>query len=73
MGIPVILVYLGFLRADRMEDRGKPFVRDTDWQDLMRTHCAAIPVEVWNRPWKLNGETFVPLLRTMECPLELAG
>jgi hypothetical protein len=69
MGVPVILVYLGFLKADEMKDRGRPFTCDVDWQDLVRTHSTAIPAEVWNRPRKLSGQTFVPLLRTMEIPL----
>jgi hypothetical protein len=38
LGIPVVLVYLGFLRANEMTDRGKPFTDHSDWERLVKSH-----------------------------------
>src|SRR6266542_1050241 len=36
-GIPVVLVYLGFLKATEMADRGAPFADHATWEILVRT------------------------------------
>lgn len=70
LGISVILVYLGFLNADEMHDRGKPFVDGADWQQLVRTHSQRLfPLAIWDHQWKINGQTFVPLIKAIEWPL----
>ncbi len=48
LGVPVILVYLGFLNADEMSDRGRPFHSADDWEGAVRTHSAGVvPDNVW--------------------------
>jgi len=69
-GIPVILVYLGFLRADDMTDQGKPFETPAEWEALVRSHNKPLfPASVWNCEWKIDGLPFVPLIRSIEWPL----
>ena len=66
-GIPVVLVYLGFLNASEMADLGEPFSNQNAWEALVKTHSAPLfPAEVWNRRWSVNGVPFVPLIRSVE-------
>jgi hypothetical protein len=70
-GVPVILVYLGFLNAREMADRGEPFSNQASWEALVKTHSASLfPAEVWNRRWSVNGVPFVPLIRSTEQALD---
>ena len=55
LGMPVILVYLGFVGAEEMRDGEiqKPIKDSDDWRELVLHHSAHLfPAEVWNR----NGE-----------------
>ncbi|HUU44156.1 MAG TPA: hypothetical protein VMX75_14070 [Spirochaetia bacterium] len=71
LGLPVILVYLGFLNAEEMRDLGKPFAADVDWQRLVRSHSKAlVPDGIWNQKWELYGQPFIPLIRSIEWPLD---
>jgi hypothetical protein len=71
--VPVILVYLGFLGCDDMKEGGV-IATDAEWEQLVRTHSAAIaPPDIWNRDWSLHGRTFVPLIRSLSVPLPPAS
>jgi len=70
LGVPVILVYLGFLNAGEMSDQGTPFATSADWETLVRSQSEPLfPESVWNREWKLNGQSLIPLIRSVNCPL----
>jgi len=70
LGIPVVLVYLGFLNADEMKDRGQPLADDADWQNLVKRHSRVLfPATVWNHSWMCGGQPFIPLIRSLEMPL----
>ena len=71
MQVPVVLVYLGFLKAEEMRDRGTVFTREEDWDGLVKSHSAALfPEQVWGRAWDLkNGTRLIPLIRSLEWPL----
>jgi hypothetical protein len=71
LGISVILVYLGFLRADEMRKPNQtPFTRPEDWEQLVRLHSAYLfPEEVWNRKWTLHDQLFIPIIKTLYLPL----
>jgi len=72
LGIPVVLVYLGFLNAIEMSDRGVPFSNHKAWDQIVMSHSGPLfPDEVWNQRWRLNGETFIPLIKTIELPLNI--
>lgn len=70
LGLPVVLVYLGFLRAEEMRDRSAPFGAHAEWERLVRAHSQPLfPGEVWDKPWSCNGQFFAPLIRSLEVPL----
>lgn len=68
--IPVVLIYLGFLHADEMADRGKPFASQTEWAALVKSHSAALfPSHLWDTRLLSNGQPLIPLIRSIEQPL----
>lgn len=67
MGYAVVLVYLAFLNAEEMRDRGEPLTSTTQWQALVDQHSSSLfSTEVWNRQWEVNGRLFIPLIRAVE-------
>jgi hypothetical protein len=70
LGIPVVLVYLGFLNAAEMARGGTPFATASEWESVVAEHSAPLfPESVWNREWDVNGVPFIPLIRAIELPL----
>lgn len=71
LGVPVVLVYLGYLMANDMSKPGEvPFADTTEWSALVRSHSASLfPGEVWDRSWPVGGVPFIPLIRSIEVPL----
>lgn len=66
MGIPVILVYLGFLKADEMKDRGIPFDNHEQWKQLVESQSQDLfPNTVWGKTMGVNGVQFIPLIRSV--------
>ena len=72
VGVPVILVYLGFLGSEEMRKPDtRPFADEAEWDALVRSHSEPLfPAEVWNRKWTLHGQAFIPLIRSIEQPLD---
>lgn len=67
LGVPVILVYLGFLNADEMAHCGRPFVSDLDWRKLMLSHSAnLVPESAWGTRLQTAQAPMWALLRTMD-------
>ncbi len=74
LGVPVVLIYLGFLKVYEMDDRGRPFVEPSDWERLVVSHSHHLfAAKVWNRRWTLHGVPFIPLIRSVEQPLREEG
>jgi hypothetical protein len=72
LGFAVALVYLGFLRAEEMKDKGNPFADHSDWERIVKAHSNPLfSPEAWNRQWTLNGKPFIPLIRSVEQRLDL--
>jgi hypothetical protein len=70
MGIPVILVYLGFLEANEMDYRGEPFVDPADWARVVLEHSRDIvPSTAWGRTLKVGSASITPLIRSFHQPL----
>lgn len=70
LGYPVILIYLGFLDAAEMSDRGAPFKTHAQWQKLVTSHSTPLfPSAVWNQTWHMHGNLFTPLIKTIHQPL----
>ena len=73
LGIPVILVYLGFLNAEEMRKgkAQKPFADHAEWEALVKSHSHPLfPEEVWDRPWTLHDQSFIPLIRSLDMPYD---
>ncbi len=79
LGIPVILVYLGFIGCEEMRKGAaqRPIADKEDWQQMVHAHCKPLfPHEVWNQEWHVHGRSFIPLIRVAEqslSRLEAAG
>jgi len=72
LGIPIILVYLGFLNAEEMYDQGVPFSEHMRWENLVKSQSTALfPEDVWNNRWKVLGQPLIPLIISSEQPLAL--
>jgi hypothetical protein len=71
LGVPVVLIYLGFLEADEMKDQGEVLADAGHWQSLVTSHSQALfPAAVWERRWECGGQPFIPLIRSLVTPLE---
>jgi hypothetical protein len=71
LGVPVVLVYLGFLKADEMRDHGVPFADKKTWERLIRAHARGLaPENVWENPLSVKGTAMVALIRSLSVPLE---
>ena len=76
LGVPVILVYLGFVEAYEMS-RGNGNNRNSEvlinhqmWRNLVYDHGSMIvPKEVWNSEVSIYGKSFIPLIRSAQVAL----
>ena len=71
LGYPVILVYLGFLKAEEMKEEMKEemdtdiFGNHANWTSRVKEHSNPLfPEKIWNNEWKIHGQLFVPLIRS---------
>lgn len=71
LGIPVVLVYLGFLKATDMSKPGEvPFANAASWESLVKAHSETLfPAEVWGRSWSVKSAPFIPLIRSLQVSL----
>jgi hypothetical protein len=66
LGVPVILVYLGFLNAEEMSDIGQPFRSVNEWSDLINSHSVGIvPNSAWEYPIDVNGTPMRAVIRAV--------
>jgi hypothetical protein len=74
LGVPVILVYLGFLRAEEMRDQGEPFADASAWDSSVRAYSQGIvPESVWNTRMVIQDTPLRVLLRSIEVDLPEVG
>lgn len=67
LGVPVLLVYLGFLRADEMADVGEPLVDHDNWERLVREHGQpVVPPEAWDTVIDVRGTALRAVIRSAE-------
>jgi len=65
--VPVVLVYLGFLRAEEMR---VPFADAEQWDHLVRDHSkGVVPGGVWDSPTFVNGTPLCAKISSREVPL----
>lgn len=74
LGVPVVLVYLGFLDALEMADQGAPLATAREWEQLVLRHAEGlVPREAWGRSWAVDSVPFVALIASAQQPLERLG
>jgi len=72
MGIPVVLVYLGFLHATEMSDRGAWFINHAGWEDAVRRYSSTgVPADAWGKRLEVGGAWLQLAIRTAHVPLPL--
>lgn len=74
LGVPVVLVYLGFLNANEMSDEGRPFYCATDWDKCVKVHAKShVPEGIWEREWQTtNGASLAACVRSVDQSLTAA-
>jgi hypothetical protein len=71
LGIPVVLVYLGFLNADEMRI---PFTDGQSWDNAVRDYARNfIPESVWDSRVMVGNTPFCSLIRSKIIPLNSNG
>jgi hypothetical protein len=72
LGIPVILVYLGFLNAEEMFDQGQPFDSIKTWHDCIRNHAKNIvPEGAWEKRIEIDSTPLWFLIRSMRLKMQI--
>ena len=71
LGVPVVLVYLGFLNADEM---GQPFTSHDAWERCLLAYSdETVPRTVWNSGQiQVNGVPVIPLIRSVDVNITIA-
>jgi hypothetical protein len=70
LGVPVVLIYLGFLHAEDMADRGNPIENHEVWSRIVKAHSQGlVPETVWDTWLRVNQTPMGILLRTVELKL----
>lgn len=56
LGVPVVLVYLGFLDASEMSDKGDTFADPEGWDRCVKVHAKGqVPEDVWEQPFQTSS------------------
>jgi hypothetical protein len=68
MGVPVVLVYLGFLNAWDMDDGSRTlFKTPDDWRGSLLKHAAGVvPEAAWEQRLDVGGTPLIPIIRSAE-------
>lgn len=69
LGVPVVLIYLGFLNAQEMEEDGDLFRSEGGWVRTLNGHAQGVVGDsCWETRIRINGTPFWPLMRTIDLP-----
>lgn len=69
LGVPVVLIYLGFLNAKEMARDGVLFRSKSDWTRTLKDHARGVADEAcWGKHLKVNGTSLRPVIRVAEVP-----
>ena len=69
LGIPVVLIYLGFIQATEMADRGKPFMDGKSWEETVLKHSRGIaPSPVWDSLVCIDNTSMQCCIRSIHIP-----
>ena len=69
LGVPVILIYLGFLGAEEMAPDGALFRSEGDWETTLRGYARGVSDDAcWGRRIDVIGTPLRPLIRAIDVP-----
>ena len=69
LGVPVVMIYLGFLNAQEMAADGAPFRSAGGWVRALNDHAQGVVDDsCWETRMEVNGTPFWPLMRTIDLP-----
>jgi hypothetical protein len=72
LGIPVVFIYLGYLRANEMRDQGAPIADAEHWECLVREHARGIvPDRIWDEIILVGNTPMRALIRSTDVHLDL--
>lgn len=67
LGVPVVLVYLGFLNASEMADVGQPFDSSLSWEKHIRDHSKSIvPESAWGKRLQTGATPMFAVIASLE-------
>lgn len=67
LGVPTILVYLGFLHAAEMRDQGRPFDSGDEWKGCIHDHASdVVPSGAWECRLQATGAPMWTLIRSLD-------
>lgn len=66
MGVPIVLVYLGFLHAHEMDDGNRILLKDhAGWQQcVLAGSGATVPHNIWEKTFDVGGTPLTALIRS---------
>lgn len=65
LGVPTVLVYLGFTGDDGIRDAGEPFATDAGWREVLLSHAkGSIPTECFDKRLEVEGTPIWLLVRS---------
>ena len=71
LGIPVVLIYLGFLNAQDMADKGSLFRSEAEWTRVLKDHSRdTVNETLWEEWLNIAGVPLVPLIRGIDLPFD---
>ena len=71
LGVPVVLIYLGFLHAGEMADKGNPIEDSEAWSRMVKAHSQGlVPETAWDTWLRVNQTPMGILLRAVDQKLE---
>ena len=71
LDIPVALVYLGFLDAVEMTDRGQPFRSKDEWNSVLMDHCdGVVDRRSWGEWLDMGDVPMIPVVRAYHQPFK---
>ena len=69
LGVPVVLLYLGFLNAGDMTPHDALFRSKDDWARALKDHARGVVDDsCWGNRLDVNGTPFRPLIRAIDLP-----
>ena len=67
LGIPVVLVFLGFLNACEVADVGDPFLSEEEWIRILKEHtCTAVDDNCWEEWLDIAGVPLITIIRAYD-------